>query len=46
MTDEPAIDALWPNPAMALTDEQIIERLANPAGAWLSANFVSSLDGA
>jgi riboflavin biosynthesis pyrimidine reductase len=46
MTDEPAIDALWPNPAMALTDEQIIERLANPPGAWLSANFVSSLDGA
>ena len=46
MTDQPIIDALWPDPATALDDDQILARFARPEGPWLSANFVSSVDGA
>src|SRR5699024_127727 len=41
-----AIDSLWPAPGTALTDEQLLESYAPPAGPWLRMNFVSSLDGA
>ena len=41
-----AIDALWPAPLTALSDEQLLESYAPPPGTWLRMNFVSSLDGA
>lgn len=41
------IDCLWPSPATALNDDDLLARLTFPAeGAWLRMNFVSSLDGA
>lgn len=40
------IDALWPDPAERLDDEQVLERYAVPPGPWLRMNFVESLDGA
>lgn len=41
-----AINSLWPSPAAALTDEQLLRSYAPPSGPWLRMNFVSSLDGA
>ena len=41
-----AIESLWPTPCAELTDEQLLELYAPPAGTWLRMNFVTSLDGA
>lgn len=40
------IDALWPVPGTALTDQQLLRSYEPPAGPWLRMNFISSLDGA
>ncbi|WP_394216208.1 pyrimidine reductase family protein [Brachybacterium vulturis] len=41
-----SIRSLRPAPAAALTDDQLLQSYAPPAGPWLRMNFVSSLDGA
>lgn len=41
-----SIQSLWPTPGADLTDEQLLELYAPPAGPWLRMNFISSLDGA
>ncbi len=41
-----AIDALWPEPAQDLSDDDLLSGLKSPFEPWVSANFVSSLDGA
>lgn len=41
-----SIHSLWPLPGTALTDDQLLQGYAPPAGPWLRMNFVSSLDGA
>ncbi len=48
MSAQPRIDALWPSAASSLSDDDIASAIASDRGAgpWLSANFVSSLDGA
>lgn len=41
------VDALWPEPAENLDDEQLLARYAVPEeGPWVRINFVESLDGA
>jgi riboflavin biosynthesis pyrimidine reductase len=40
------IDQLWPEPMDDLGDDELLADLAVPAGPWLRANFVSSVDGA
>lgn len=40
------IDALWPEPGIALTDDALLSRMKPPRAPWVSANFVSSIDGA
>jgi riboflavin biosynthesis pyrimidine reductase len=45
VSPEPRIDALWPTASAALSDDELIAGFAH-AGSWLSANFVSSIDGA
>lgn len=41
------IDRIWPQPASALSDADLLEHLAFPADrTWLRVNFISSVDGA
>ncbi|MGN8025564.1 pyrimidine reductase family protein [Microbacterium sp. 22242] len=41
-----AIDAIWPEPARDLTDQQLLAAYRPPPSPWLRMNFISSLDGA
>lgn len=46
MSDEAAIDALWPAPASALDDDAVIAGYEEGVtDAWVRVNFVSSVDG-
>lgn len=48
MSATPRIDRLWPESEPSLSDDNIATAIADARGdgPWLSANFVSSLDGA